>query len=149
MLIKKQVKVVDEVKANTEWPILFFQLQSILGPTAMQRSMPSSLRNLQCESCVILLAPFYCLDLKLGTSPLFQGGTDGMGYVWAAEPDYPGSDFQGGACSFFYANSEPNWQDREKKQCRAIPLRSGSIGLAEVNQRPARPGHHIWFGSLR
>ena len=82
MLIKNKLKLWMRSKLKPEWPILSFFPTSIhLGPTDMQRSVPSSLRNLQRESCVILLAPFYCLDLKLGTSPLFQGGTDGMGYV--------------------------------------------------------------------
>lgn len=41
--------------------------------------------------------------------------------------------------------------DRTEKnnQCRGIPPRSGSIGFAEVDSWPTRPGHriepHIWF----
>lgn len=64
-----------------------------------------------CQFCLLC---FIAWIWSWVANPPFQGRTDGMGYVWAAEPDYPGNDFQGGASNFFHVDSEPNWQDSIK-----------------------------------
>lgn len=59
---------------------------NLFGATDMQCSMLSSLRNLQLESCVSSACCFIAWTWNWIVNPLFWGGTDGMGCVWAVEP---------------------------------------------------------------
>lgn len=80
-----------------------FWLSTYLEPTEVQWSIGSAEHRKPpawklCQFCLLCcIAQIWSLAANL----LFQGGTDGMGYIWAAEPDHPGNDFQRGASNFF------------------------------------------------